>query len=377
MKKDNLSKNNKEAKQGKGLKIFLIIIAIILAIIIPLFTIFTIYVKKNFDYNYNKITSKPQDLGYKEEKDDKVINIALFGVDSDNNSFKGRSDCIIILSVDTGKKKVKLISVLRDSLVPIDKSDERVFSKINSAYSTGGAELAIKTLNQVFALDISEYVTVDFGGLVDIIDAVDGIDITITDSELTKINGTVNAQAAKYGGEASNYLLSSSGNVHLNGIQALTYSRIRSTANAWGTNNDYGRSDRQRHVLENIFNKAKQMKMSKIINLLKIVAPSVETSLSYTECISLASKVMMNSPTFEETRVPATNHIMNPPKTEAGSVVYYDLNFAANLINAFIYQDIPPQEYEKIKGIQKNDWYVTGYFAPVIEEVKIEAPQSE
>ena len=154
MKKGDYSKKEKVKKRGSGLRTFLIIIAIILAIIIPLFTAFTIYIKKNFDYNYNKITSNPEELGFEQEKDDKVINIALFGVDSDNNSFKGRSDCIIILSVDTGKKKVKLISVLRDSLVPIEKNNERVYSKINSAYASGGAHLAIKTLNQICALDI-------------------------------------------------------------------------------------------------------------------------------------------------------------------------------------------------------------------------------
>ena len=110
---------------------------------------------KVFDYNYNNITGKPEDLGFESVINKKIVNVALFGIDSRKvDSFKGLSDSIMILSLNTETKKVKVISVMRDSLVPITYNGKTTYGKINSAYSKGGPELAIKTLNTIFGLDI-------------------------------------------------------------------------------------------------------------------------------------------------------------------------------------------------------------------------------
>jgi len=163
-----------------------IVLTVILILLATAFLCITNYIKKNFNYNYNEIVSEPEQLGFEEVKSDNVVNIALFGVDTRaKNTFKGRSDSIIILSVNTTDKKVRLISVLRDSLVPIEKNGKNTFNKINSAYATGGPELAIKTLNTIFDLDISEYATVNFSGMVEIIDAVGGIEIEVTSKEVS------------------------------------------------------------------------------------------------------------------------------------------------------------------------------------------------
>jgi len=147
---------------------------IVLAILLILGILFGIgvhYVKTNLSYNYNEIEKKPEILGFETVKDKRIINIALFGIDTRTaDSFSGRSDTIMILSINTGTGKIKLISVMRDSLVPIPKESGTSYNKINSAYATGGPELAIKTLNTIFDLDISEYVTVNFYKLADIID---------------------------------------------------------------------------------------------------------------------------------------------------------------------------------------------------------------
>ena len=135
-------------------------------------------------YNYNSITGSPEKLGFSGVKDKNVINIALFGVDSrDEDVFSGNTDSIMILSLNTKTKKVKIFSVMRDTFVPMEYKGEKYFGKINSAYSKG-PEHAIKTLNQAYDLDISEYATVNFFGMVDIIDAVGGIPATITEDEL-------------------------------------------------------------------------------------------------------------------------------------------------------------------------------------------------
>ena len=114
-----------------------------------------------FNYNYNSITTDPNQLGFTDVKEKGVINIALFGVDSrDETVFKGNTDSIMILSLNTNTKKVKIFSIMRDTLVPMEYQGKSYFGKITSAYSQG-PEHAIKTINQAFDLDISEYATVN------------------------------------------------------------------------------------------------------------------------------------------------------------------------------------------------------------------------
>lgn len=318
-----------------------------------------------FDYNYNDITGDPEDLGFENVIDKNIVNVALFGIDTrDPKSFKGLSDSIMILSLNTETKKVKIISVMRDSLVPIPTSATKsIYSKINSAYSRGGPELAIKTLNINFGLDISEYATVNFYGMADIIDAVGGIEAELTKGEVKKsdgtqhsINGCIDEICAHLGKDPKDYHIFEAGPHTLNGIQAVAYARIRYVANIWGTNNDYGRTDRQRHVMEQLFNKALTMKKSQYVSLAKSLIPCSETSLSYAEIMGLAFDILLNSPTFEQTRIPQQNWQMKQP-AGVGSVVYYDLDFAAKVIHAFIYDDIAPEDYINTNGIEKNDWY--------------------
>ncbi len=324
-----------------------------------------------FNYNYNDITKDPDDLGFKNVIDSKIVNVALFGIDSrDPKSFKGLSDSIMILSINTETKVIKVISVMRDSLVPITKDGKTVYGKINSAYSKGGPELAIKTLNTIFGLDISEYATVNFYGMTDIIDAVGGIDVTLADGEINVmgrengksvnfgINGMIMEQCGYMGIDPTPYFISSAGEHHLNGVQAVAYARIRHAANVEGTNNDQGRTDRQRYVMEQLFNKATTLSAKKYVKLAKALIPCSETSLSYTEIMGLATNVLLKSPKFEQTRVPLDKYQM-PSKTVSGygSCIYYDLDYASKIIHAFIYDDIKPEDYIEQNGVEKNDWY--------------------
>lgn len=324
-----------------------------------------------FNYNYNNITKNPEDLGFESVINDKIVNIALFGIDTrDPKSFKGLSDSIMILSLNTETKKVKLMSVMRDTLVPITYNGKTTYAKINSAYTRGGPELAIKTLNTIFKLDISEYATVNFYGMSDIIEAVGGIDVELAKGELdvfgyengAKVNWGLNGCIAEIcshkGLNAEQYYIKEAGVHHLNGVQAVAYARIRHAANIEGTNDDYGRTDRQRYVMEQLFNKAIKLGKSQYVKLAKSLMPCSETSLSYSEILSLAVNILLQSPTFEQTRIPDFSYQM-PSKSISGvgSCVYYDLNFASKLIHAFIYDDIKPEDYIEANGIEKNDWY--------------------
>lgn len=325
-----------------------------------------------FNYNYNDITKKPEDLGFESVISDKIVNVALFGIDTrDPKSFKGLSDSIMIMSLNTETKKVKIMSVMRDTLVPITYNGKTTYGKINSAYNKG-PEFAIKTLNTIFGLDISEYATVNFYGMADIIDAVGGIEVELAKGELDVVmheggyvgnvglNGNID-EICKYKGlDPSKYYIKEAGVHHLNGVQAVAYARIRHAANAEGVNDDYGRTDRQRLVMEQLFNKAVKLGKSEYVGLAKALIPCSETSLSYSEILSLAFNILLKSPTFEQTRIPMFEYQMTSKSVKGvGSCVYYDLNYASKLIHAFIYDDIKPEDYIAANGVEKNDWYAS------------------
>lgn len=353
----NSSENSiKPKKNKKRVKIILIAIACVLVLSIAVAAVGgTLYIRSVLDFDYNEITSSPQELGFEEIKSDEVINIALFGLDTRIfDSFEGRSDAIIILSVNKTDRKIKLTSLLRDSFVPIEKEEGTVYHILNHAYFAGGPELAIKTINQVYDLDISEYATVNFLGIMSIVDAVGGIEIEVTKNEIKYINGWIKGLAESLDVNYEENKITKSGKQQVNGVQVMAYTSIRSTVNAEGVAADYGRTDRQRYVLQQLFNKAVSMDKLQIINLIKALTPYCQTSLSYTEMLGLATNVLLQRPTFEETRIPTPDYLMERPKNDVGAVLYYDLDYAAEVIHSFIYDDIKPEEQNPI---QKNDWY--------------------
>lgn len=365
---ETVSAEKPKRKRKKWLIVLISILSVLVIVIgIPL-GIAVYFVKTNMKYKYNPITEVPQELGFEEVKDERIINMALFGLDTRNpDSFSGRSDAIMILSVNTGTGKIKLISVMRDSFVPVDKQSGRVFTKINSAYASGGPVLAIKTLNKIFDLDISEYVSVNLFKLKDIIDAVGGIEIEVTENELQYLNAGVYEMCSILKVDHIPHQVKKAGKQHLNGIQATSYARIRYASNAEGTRDDYGRTDRQRYIMEQMFKKVVVMEKAKYTKLVKPIFASCESSLSYSEIFEVAIDVLSMNPTLGEARIPEYSYLMPSPNTSAGSVVYYDLGFAAELIHAFIYDNISPKIYIDKNGVKKNNWYVSGFKPPKIE----------
>lgn len=361
---DISSSSRKKNKKIKGWQKALIITGTSLFLVI---TLAVVWFLNYFDYNYREITNDPNALGFVEHKDEEIINIALFGVDSrDEYAFKGNTDSIMILSLNARTKKVKIISVMRDTFVPMEYQGKNYYAKINSAYSKG-PEHAIKTLNQVYDLDISEYATVNFFGMTDIIDAVGGITATITKDEITwkgndhpNLNNCMDEICRELGLNAKDYYIHTAGEQTLNGVQAVAYARVRHCTSAWGTRDDFGRTDRQRHVMQELFNKATKMGTSQYISLAKALIPCTETSLSYGDIIDLATGILMDSPEFEQYRLPPaeyqTKFLMKGP-TGYGSIIYYDLDYAAKLVNGIIYDDLTIDEFVEQNPIEKNDWY--------------------
>ncbi len=155
----------------------------------------------------------------------------------------------MIATVDKRHNKIKLASVMRDSYVPIDGYGK---NKLNSAYFYGGPELAIKTLNQTFGLDISDYVTVNFSEMAAIVDAVGGVEIDISEAERKDANHNMIEQAAMDGSQVDT--IQKAGLQTLSGMQAVGYARIRHVGNA-----DFERTQRQRNVMQAIFKKGKEI----------------------------------------------------------------------------------------------------------------------
>lgn len=232
---------------------------------------------------------------------DDYINIALFGLDSRNQSLDStNSDTIMIVSIDKDSKAVKLVSIYRDSYQKIygTSTTSQTYNKINSAYARGSAAGAINTLNMNFDLDIEDYVAVNFNGLATVIDLLGGVDVTITESEREYINGYLTETRKITGLNASD--IYQTGYVHLNGLQATAYCRIRYTSVTLpdGTtyNNDFGRTARQRLVLTQLIEKAKNIGLSEVMALCDEVFKEendiFKTSMTYDEIMDLIPIVL-------------------------------------------------------------------------------------
>ena len=219
--------------------------------------------------------NKEVDLG------DGYTNVALFGVDSrDGNLGEGnRTDCIIVASLNNKTKEIKLVSVYRDTLLDLS---EGTYQKCNAAYSYGGPVLAINMLNKNLDLDIQDYVTVDFGAIADAIDLLGGVEIEVTEEELPYINQYI-PETANSAGKSANYL-SNAGLQTLDGTQATTYARIRSTAGG-----DFTRTERQRLVIEKMFEKAKSADLGTLNAIIDKVFPQVSTSFTLQEVLTYAT----------------------------------------------------------------------------------------
>ncbi|MBH1940365.1 LCP family protein [Mobilitalea sibirica] len=273
---------SKKVKRRKNLtKIILIeaCIAILLLIAVMIYN--------NINKTLDKIPRENSEDKYIEQNEgigiDGFRNIVIFGVDTRDNSLKkGNTDTIMVVSINKKNKNVKLVSIYRDTFSHIRNIG---YSKINAAYAKGGYSTAINTINLNYDLDIKEYVTVNFKALVDIIDLLGGITLDIEKEELKYLNGYVRELNKINGTDVAG--LETAGTQTVNGTQATAYARIRYT-----TGGDFKRTERQRIVLSQIFDKVKSSDLSTINNLIDKVFPQIYTNLSNSEILSLAKDII-------------------------------------------------------------------------------------
>ena len=210
-------------------------------------------------------------------------NIALFGVDArDGELGKGsRSDTIMIASINLDTHEIKLVSVYRDTYLNLGND---AYNKCNGAYARGGPEQAITMLNMNLDMDITDYVTVGFSGLIEAIDALGGIEIEVTEAEINHLNNYQLCMAEEMG--VGYTPVTEPGKQTLNGMQATAYCRIRYTKG-----DDFKRAERQRDVLGAMIIKAKDAPLTSLKDAVTAVLPSINTSLSVNEIISVLGTV--------------------------------------------------------------------------------------
>ncbi|SCZ79754.1 LCP family protein [Pseudobutyrivibrio xylanivorans] len=295
-------KTSKAAQKKKNRRTIIIIEIVILLILAIVIYFWSKFGKVNWDnINMEQVKSNELDAAT-EEVLSNYKTIALFGVDNRSNGKldSGNSDAIILVSINNDTKDVKMLSVQRDTYLQVEKD---LYRKCNYAYNHGGVEQALEMLNTNLDIKIDGYVAVDFYALATIVDCLDGLDLEITQKMITTNNPETGQNAlAGYIAEVENILnyypneeegwkysdcyFDSPGTYHLNGAQVVGFCR-----NRYAVNNDYGRAENQRMVIKMIVEKAKHASPSQLNDIADKVFPKIATSLSFSQCVGMATDV--------------------------------------------------------------------------------------
>ncbi len=231
---------------------------------------------------YGKMTySRSEELSGEPLKSKGVYHILLIGNDSRSQDEEGRSDAMILLSISSKTKTIQMISLLRDMYVEIPGHDG---NRLNAAYAFGGAELLLETVRQNLGIEVNRYIVVNFQAFANLVDAVGGVDLELSNEEVQWVNAYLNEyNMLRNMPIDTDYLDTSlSGMIHLNGPQALAYSRNRYI----GT--DFGRTERQRKVLSAVIKKLPLAAVTNMKELIDGLFPNLTTNLTKGECLRLS-----------------------------------------------------------------------------------------
>jgi polyisoprenyl-teichoic acid--peptidoglycan teichoic acid transferase len=268
----------------------------------------------------------------KEDPKNEIINIALFGIDRREKNEASRSDTMMIATIDKKHNKIKVSSLMRDTYVNVPGHGK---TKLTHAYAYGGAPLAIKTLNENFQLNIKDYMTVDFFSMEKVIDTLGGIRLEIKQEEIPHMNFYIREMSGLE--NVTPKQISKPGVLDLTGMQAVAYTRVRYTANG-----DFERTERQRTVLNALFNKIQQAGVTKYPSLVSTILPYIETSIEKLDLLSMGTSVLTSGiKDLNQARFPLDSE----SKGQSIGGVYYlvaDLKSTADHIHKFIYEDVNP-----------------------------------
>ena len=352
----NSSVNNRNRKRKMSRrrrqrrKLLLMIAAIFVAIIFLIIA----FVWNKYD-KMGKVLIHEKDVQINElsEETKEVLkgyeSIAVFGLDnrSTGNFERGNSDAILVVSINKENGEVKMASVYRDTYLDIGNNS---FRKANAAYANGGPKQAIEMLNKNLDLNITDYVSVDFSSLVEAIDLLGGIELDIEADEVGHMNNYIDT-TNQITNHNSGHVSAGQG-VHVDGVQATAYTRIRYTT-GW----DFKRTERQRTVITKMFEKAKHCDLLTLNNFLDEMLPKISTSLSATELLGLAKdagKYYMGENTgfpFEQTSGEGSLQYMVIPVNLENNVV---------LLHQFLYSNEVYTPSQTVKDLSATIHLNTG-----------------
>jgi len=326
-------------KKKKKKRIFLKLITSLLCIAIILGAGFYFYAYNLVD-KIERTSLDSENLGITSSRYSSVKNIALLGLDTRDDNKTGRSDAIVIVTVDKANRKIKLTSIARDSYVSIEGHKK---DKLTHAYAYGKSQLAVKTLNQNFGLEITDYVTMNFFELARIIDYIGGVTLDVSEEEFKELNSYV-IPTTDFGDIPCEYL-KSAGVQKLTGAQAVCYARIRHT------DGDIERGNRQKEVLTAMFSEVKSLNPLKLPELANMVLQECETSLDTKSIMDLGLWAVFSAPEFEQLSIPNDNVPAKGMISKGAWIYSYNLDDAKKEINDFIFEKnyYSPEEVEKRK----------------------------
>ena len=297
-----------------------------------------------------------------EEIETGYVNVALFGLDSRQDDLgKGnRSDTMMIASLNKETKEVRMVSIYRDTLLQLDDGS---YNKANSAYSFGGPEGAISLINRNMDMNIEKYVAVNFNALVDVIDALGGLDVSMTYEEVVHMNNYCVETSEITEKSYERIEPEEAGTYHLNGVQAVSYSRIRYTEGG-----DFQRTSRQRLVIEKIVEKAKDAKLSTINKIIDTVFPEISTNFTSSEIVKLSAGLLKYS--IGETQgFPSETALPEEIPGYSGSyVVPVGLEQNARRAHEFLFPDKEYEATDTLVGISGDISYLTGIYPETGDE---------
>ena len=239
--------------------------------------------------------------------------VVLLGIDTEEGN-AGRSDAILLASIDRENNQIHLCSVARDSRVENEGYGQR---KLNAAYAYGGGELTVQTLNENFGLQLASYVAVNFSGMADIVDQLGGVDVELSEGELS------------YLGSAGQGL-SAGTSVRLNGKQAVAYSRIRYL------DNDDVRTSRQREVLEGLLNQVRDLDEQECLVLMDQLLEQCTTNLSQAQLTALLAQLTPKDTIIRQYAIPSNQTAAEGQTIDGAWYYVYDTRKAGKEIRSFL-----------------------------------------
>lgn len=270
-----------------------------------------------------------------------VSNILLIGEENQFGDTRGRTDSMMVLTINTSDKTLKLTSLMRDTYVKIPNHQD---NRLNAAYNLGGVPLLVDTIETNYGITIDNSVLVNFEAFSKIIDILGGVDVELTEDEAEYLNST------NYITQNDKDIICYAGKNHFNGIQSLGYCRVRYVKCIDGQANDFGRTSRQRIVLSQLYQNYKNANLTTLLNLVNEILPYITTDMTKDEIINYVTAVVTMNPNKIQTfRLPIDGGY-NSVSIRGMSVLNLDWEKNVKELKTFLYGDLI-----EVKEAKKTD----------------------